>query len=1152
MAGMKKFSLFLAFVILIFGAAAQPLKIGFLNNQKLKQADVETLAAWQFLASNNKISPSWLSLNKIAKAAKLNNFDIIWIHLADTNFQLSDVFNSKVISVLKDYVQNGGNLLLSQEAFRLINLLEIETEKPVLVRKKAEDSGYGRMLGFHSFRSHPVFDGLNGGAYILKPSADITVRNYGFFGDTIPASGKTVAADWDYIFIREDKKMVLEYNLGKGKILAVGGYMYFKFPDKQHAKADETYNVNRQHLEKFTLNCFDYLAGKSNIEAHYWNYQPPKTVAFNLDENSWFPMIRPTIKYHKWEINESESDLHRRFSTDNFWDIAGQRMLIMGKENGGISEIWAHPFMAFRDYEIGIKFGYLDTIYWLNNEKPMITVHPESFERLYQFKRAFLKEVICVSPDQPQAVAHYEYRGVYPAEIFIRFKTNQRIMWPYSENVLGGIKYTFNEKLNSFVMTDPSGDLVNMLGFNKNTEPVYFSSFALLPSFKPVKCPIGGYGEIFNVDSVWKTKPADGLLISALAKIRLEMNDNFDVIFAAGSEGLSKTISAFQDAQSDPEKVYKNALLHQENISGKMLSITTPDAVFNTGFAWAVNASDRFFVNTPGIGSSLVAGYGTTENGWDGGHKVNGRPGYAWYFGRDSEWSAFALLGYGDFEKVKRNLEVLQKFQDLNGKIFHELSTSGFAHYDASDATPLYVVLAGRYLKHSGDTVFISESWKNIKAAMDFMYSTDTDGDGLIENTNVGHGWVEGGGLFGSHTSLYLASCWAAALEEAAFIAQNLGFEDLTKKYESNKNHVIQKINSLYWNEPQQFFYHGLKQDGTFIQEKSIMPAIPVLFGQVVKLRSKQVLEGFAKNEFSADWGVRIVSERSPMFRPQGYHTGSVWPLFTGWTALAEYEAGRGIQGFSHIMNNLQVYQNWGLGFVEEVLNGAQYKPSGVCSHQCWSETMVLQPAIEGMLGIKPDATKNFLALSPDFPANWDTVTIKNIRVGGHLLAFEQFREGNKTRFNFSHQGNGNLKIQFSPKLPSGTEIIEILLNGIIQKFDNENLTLNFEIIKDAKIEVSYKNGIEILPLISHPKPGDLPEGTRILKSNFENGIYEISFEGKSGSSEEFDVFVNSDKIKEVINAKFISQDDRIFRFRLDFPEIDSKYSTQKVKILVH
>ena len=80
------------------------------------------------------------------------------------------------------------------------------------------------------------------------------------------------------------------------------------------------------------------------------------------------------------------------------------------------------------------------------------------------------------------------------------------------------------------------------------------------------------------------------------------------------------------------------------------------------------------------MGTSIVAGYNGTDRGWDGGHAVNGRPGYSWYFGRDAVWSAFAILDYGDFEGVKQILDLFVKYQDLNGKIYHELSTSGFVH----------------------------------------------------------------------------------------------------------------------------------------------------------------------------------------------------------------------------------------------------------------------------------------------------------------------------------------------------------------------------------------------------------------------------------------------------------------------------------------
>ncbi len=184
---------------------------------------------------------------------------------------------------------------------------------------------------------------------------------------------------------------------------------------------------------------------------------------------------------------------------------------------------------------------------------------------------------------------------------------------------------------------------------------------------------------------------------------------------------------------------------------------------------------------TPGIGTSLMAGFGTTARGWNGNQKISGRPGYAWYFGRDGQWSAMAINAYGDFAMVKESLETFIRFQDISGKIYHELSSSGAAHYDAADATPLFIILTAHYLKYSGDSAYIRYRWPEIKKALTFCHSTDSDKDGLIENTNVGHGWIEGGPLFNTHTEFYLAGTWAAALDAAAYLAKHIGLKEATQ-----------------------------------------------------------------------------------------------------------------------------------------------------------------------------------------------------------------------------------------------------------------------------------------------------------------------------------------------------------------------------------
>ena len=1113
----------LLFITTIYlSSFAQKIHIGLLINER---PDTETIAAYKFLKDNPKYIADKVFLGGITNADSLKKFDILWYHYSDTT-EIPE-YSKATMTQLNKYLTSGGKMLLTLEAFQMINTLGIEPNIPEIRYKKASDNGYGRMLGLHSFKNHPVFDGLNGGAYIMKLLKDTIVRQIGYFEGSPVLNGAVVAVDWDYIFVRENSKLMLEYWTGKGRVMALGEYVNLTAG-----------NLNRLHLEKFLNNTINYLNNTDKFtNLNYWQYYDQQV--FNREFNS-----SVTFKHFPKQWKKAQSDLviHHKKATTNFWDVAGERILIMGKEKGGIDEIWSHPFMALRDYEAGIKFEDSDSILSLNSLTPEIEVRPESFTRIYHFDSSSLKEIITASPTEPAGIIHYELTGNKPVTLFIKFKSNLRLMWPYSENVIKSIYCGFDINLNAVVITDESGNFSSVIG--SNMEPRYMD-IGQYSGFK-ISRPDG------NADnSYFEFEPVttDDFQAMGIFQFSILPEEEFDMVFAADNRSFENTVTTYINAVKNTEQFYKEAKNHYDDLLSHSLIIKTPDTVFNEGYEWAVVATDRFFVNTPGLGKSLVAGYSTTDRGWDGGHKISGRPGYGWYFGRDGEWSGFALLDYGDYEKVKSALEFYQKFQDLNGKIFHEVSTSGFVHYDASDATPLYIVLAGRYLQYSGDIDFIKESWPYIKKAIDYCYSTDTDNDRLIENTNVGHGWVEGGRLFGSHTSLYLASCWAAALDASAYIANGLDLKE-AEKYGNDAKSVRDIINSRYWDKKSKYYYHGLLPDGSFIEEQTIMPAIPMLFGQTDRKKAGKILPVFAGDEFSTDWGLRIIKESSELFNPNGYHTGSVWPLFTGWTALAEYENGNSVQGFSHIMNNLQVYKNWGLGFVEEVLNGETYKPSGVCPHQCWSETMVLQPAIEGMLGFYPDAVNNSLKLSPRFPAGWDSVSVSNIRTGNHFLQMKMHRKEGVVTYSFQHQGESNLKIIFNPEFPDGTLINAIEISG---DFENGNLKPDeiprFYISKKIILKYKISGGICVLPVINNPEPGDKSEGLRIISTELSDNTYTIVTEGITGANKELKVYCPGIKITEVENAAILSRNKNIYTLTVRFDSGEGKYQKKSVII---
>ena len=1107
------------------------IKIAFLGKETAFEMDKESRSAFDFLKTLKGFFPVYVSFEEMRKNPKfLDSYKLAWFHRQDTSRFSTSETDLKVIREIQDFLNKGGNLILTLNAFHYINNLGIEPVAPRDSIKSTIEEGYGRKLGFHSFLNHPVFDGMFGGAYIMMPVKDTAFRVSGYFGNSVPKNGKVIGVDWDYIFLREDSKLMLEYCVGKGKVIAVGGYACYSVP-----------NMNRNHLELFTANIFRYfLAADAFPDIHYWNYLPATVYSLPQKLQDTDPVFKGIPNSEKWEIPDDNLTISNRYSSGNFWDVAGERMLTMGRENGGIEEIWAHPFMAFRDYEVGLRFEYRDTLFWLRDENPEVEILPWCFMRTYKFPRAYIREIVVNDPEHPCGVIHYEYHGVYPAELIVKVKRTLRLMWPYSEKVLGSSGHTFDLNYNSFYVQDQSGTFAAMIGANR----------------KPDNADMGQFSDFnYNKDK----KNFEGITtgeirVAGLLSYSLKMNDQLDMVYAATNEGRKTTELYFDTAIRNPRLVFDRAKNHIDSLLAHCLLITGPDRNFNLGYRWALIAADRFFVNTPGMGKSLVAGYSTTRTGWNGEHKVNGRPGYGWYFGRDGEWSGFALLDYGDFQKVKSELEFYRKYQDLSGKIFHEATTSGVVHYDAADATPLYIVLAGKYFRHSNDTAYLRTNWPYIKKAVDFCFSTDTDHDHLIENTNVGHGWVEGGELYGSHATLYMQGCWVAALEETANMASALKVPE-AESYALESRIVKSLINTHFWNPQKKYYSYGMNKDHTFRSEATVLPAVPLYFKSGDPEKARPVLEQLASNSFSTNWGTRIIREDSPFFKPTGYHYGSVWPLFTGWTALAEYAYGNYQQGFFHLMNNLNIYKNWGKGFVEEVMNGSRYEPSGVCPHQCWSETMVLQPAIEGMLGIKVNAGENKIVLSPHFPSGWDSATVENIRVGNSSFDLCMKRTEESCFFTFTLHGNQPVNIEFSPTFPAGTKFLRILRDGNETPFASFNdqksvsCLTNINLKENCLLQMDYDKGIDVLPALTDPAPGSQPEGLRIIASRLSGYEFYIEVEGERKTSGNIDIYIHNQDVEKIENGTLKGSDGEISHISIGFDPGVSKYQDKTVII---
>ena len=239
--------LVLSIVVLFLGSCNPASKnVLILSSSHTVQAEIDSLA--QILLEEGK-QVNILAIDELTTEFLENNQTVVYHRSDSSSIEQSEI---DLKELLVPFVEKGGSLLLSMESVRLLNVWGIEPQPLEVEYQDAKDYGFGRAVGFHGYREHPIYEKLFGGAYVWKAKVDNFARTLGFSSENIPQAegSKVLGINWAYIHYHEDRKLIWETPIGKGKILAIGGYMYFSEP-----------NVNRSTLLIFTNNVIDYLNG---------------------------------------------------------------------------------------------------------------------------------------------------------------------------------------------------------------------------------------------------------------------------------------------------------------------------------------------------------------------------------------------------------------------------------------------------------------------------------------------------------------------------------------------------------------------------------------------------------------------------------------------------------------------------------------------------------------------------------------------------------------------------------------------------------------------------------------------------------------------------------------------------------------------------
>jgi glycogen debranching enzyme len=361
-----------------------------------------------------------------------------------------------------------------------------------------------------------------------------------------------------------------------------------------------------------------------------------------------------------------------------------------------------------------------------------------------------------------------------------------------------------------------------------------------------------------------------------------------------------------------------------------------------------------------------------------------GLPRFPNYWARDTGWSLRGYLAIGDYFFARQVIDNFLRRQATggNGVTKGELpmiiSGKAFLHsttYGSADSTFLFPRGIKEYVTATGDLGFLKSRWKSIVDLVDWGLHKDLDGDGLIE-----HGFSGTADILPIQDSTWMdhidrrksandvQALFYESLTVGSDLARLAGDEKSEQRWSQRAKALKETIDREYWNPAMGFYFDTVRKDGS--KDPSIRPNALVLLladAEADRAKAVSVMTRVEKDDMTAPWGVRTLSNFDPKYQPTLYHDGAVWPLVTGWAALAELKLGRFDQAAGYIssMAGRILAEN---GMYAETYRGDRPEPFNSCILQAWSMGMYTRAFLEMILGLQIDMPGNKILIEPKIP----------------------------------------------------------------------------------------------------------------------------------------------------------------------------------------